>query len=113
MRGIWVAIFAKAKRSRKAELNKEILSAKLKQVQQHIHDWPSLYLKRNHPDELISGEAILGELDGVVDIIGYYLSQVYDANDRSKTYFNRESGGNFGSNKINFKTAQKVENMPH
>ena len=72
------------KRSRKAELNKEIIGAKLKQVQQHIHDCSSSYQKRNHPDEPRSGEAILGELDGVVDIIGHYLSQLYDADDRSK-----------------------------
>ena len=84
MRGIRGAIFAKMKRSRKGESNKEILSAKLKQIQQHIHDWPSMNKKRNHPNELRSGEDILGELDGVVNIIGYYLSQMYDANDRKK-----------------------------
>ena len=107
MRGVWGAIFEKVKRSRKSELNKEILRANWKQVQQHIHDWPSLYQKRNHTDKLISGEAILGELDGAVNIIGYYLSQLYDANDSSKKYFDRVSGGKFGLKKINFKTAQK------
>ena len=101
------------KPSRKGESNKEILSAKLKQIQQHIHDWPSLNKKRNHPDELRSGEAILGELDGVVNIIGYYLSQLYDANDCSKTYFDRESGAKFGSNKINFKLLKKIKILPH
>ena len=49
LRGIWGTIFAKMKRNRKAELNKDIISAKLKQVQQHIHDWPSSYKKRTIP----------------------------------------------------------------
>ena len=65
-------------------LNKKILSDKLNQFQQHIYYCSSSYKKRNHPDEPRSGEAILGELDGVVDIIGHYLSQLYDADDRSK-----------------------------
>ena len=37
-------IFAKVKRNGKnVELDKEVLGANLKQVQQHIHDWPSLH----------------------------------------------------------------------
>ena len=89
-REIWDAIFAKVKRSgKKVEPNKYILGAKSKQVQQHNHDWPSLYQGWNHPDEPIVEEAILGELDGVVDIIVYYLSQLHDADDRKKTNFNR------------------------
>ena len=44
LRGVWHTIFAKVKRSGKnVELNKEVLGANLKQVQQHIHHWPSLY----------------------------------------------------------------------
>ena len=84
------------------ELNEDILSAKLKQVQDHIHNWPSPYQRRNHPDEPRAGEAILGELDGVIYIIRYYLSQLHDVNNCNKTNFNTESGGNFDSNKSNF-----------
>ena len=87
---------------KKEELNKENLGAKLNQVQQHIHDWLVSYQRRNHADEPRSGGAILGELYGVVGIIGYYLSHLHDANNRTKTDFNRESGGNFDSNKSNF-----------
>ena len=44
LRGVRAAIFAKVKQSGKnVELNKEVLGANLKQVQQHIHQWPSLY----------------------------------------------------------------------
>ena len=78
-----------------AELNKENLGAKLKQVQQHIHDWPSSYQKRNHNDEPIAGESILGQLDVVVDIIGYYLSQLQYGNDHNISNFNREGGQKF------------------
>ena len=78
-----------------AELNKETLGAKLKQVQQHIHDWPSLYQRRNHTDEPISGESILGQLDGIVDIIGYYLSQLPYANYHNISNFNKEGGQSF------------------
>ena len=85
------------------ELNKEILGAKLNQVQQHIHDWLGSYQKRNHTDEPISREAILGELYGVVGIIGYYLSHLHNANNRNKNNCNRESGGKFNLNKSNFK----------
>ena len=69
---------------KKAELNKEIIGAKLKQVQQHIHDWPNPYQRRSHTDKPRAGEEILGKLDGVVDIIGYYLSQMNDDEDRKK-----------------------------
>ena len=88
---------------KKEELNKEIIGAKLNQVQHHIHDWLVSYQRRNHADEPISGETILGELYGVVGIIGYYLSHLHNANNRNKNNFNRESGGNFDSNKSNFK----------
>ena len=70
-------------------MNKGVLGAKLKQVQQHIHHWPSSYQRRDHTYEPRSVESILGELDGVVNIIGYYLIQLHDANDRNKTNFNR------------------------
>ena len=70
-------------------MNKEVLVAKLKQVQHHIHHWPSSYQRRDHTYEPRTVEYILGELDGVVDIIGYYLSHLHDANYRNKTNFNR------------------------
>ena len=114
MRGIWDEIFAKVKRNeKKAELNKVILGAKLKHVKQNIHDWPSSYQMRNHPDEPISGEAILGGLDGVADIIIYFLSHLHDYYDRNKTKCNRESGKNFDSNKSNFNFFKKGENPTH
>ena len=78
-----------------AELNKDILGAKLKQVKKHIHDWPSSYQRRNHTDEPIAGESILGQLDGVADIIGYYLIQLQYANDHNKYNFNIEGGQKF------------------
>ena len=44
LRGVWAAIFAKVKKSGKnVELNKEVLGAKLKHFQQHIHDWPNFH----------------------------------------------------------------------
>ena len=90
LRGVWDTMFAKVKQSRKnVELDKDVLGASLKQFQQHNHDWPSLQWRRNHPDEPKSGEAILGELYSVVDIIGHYLSQLHDSNDRNKNNFNR------------------------
>ena len=96
MRGIRDAIFSKVKRSGKnTELNKDILGTKLNQVQQHIHDWPSSYQRRKQPGEKRARESILGKLDGVVYIIGYYLSQLHGSNNRNKTNFNMESGGNF------------------
>ena len=64
------------KRSRKAELNKEIIGAKLKQVQQHIHDWSSFYQRRNHTNDPVAGKVILGKLYGVFGIIGYCFSQI-------------------------------------
>ena len=67
----------------------EDLGAKLKQVQQHIHDWLSYYQRRNHTHEPRAGESILGKLDGVVDIIGYYLIQLKYANDHNIYNFNR------------------------
>ena len=43
-RGVWDTIFSKVKRSGKnVGLNKEVLGANLKQFQQHIHHWTSLY----------------------------------------------------------------------
>ena len=99
MRGIRDAIFAEVKQSgNKAEPN-----IKLKQVKQHIHDWPSSYQRRNHPYEPRPGEAIIGELDGVVDIIGYYLSQLHDTDNRKKKpKFNWESGGKFDKKQLQF-----------
>ena len=76
-------------------MNKEVLGAKLKQVQQHIHHWPSSYERREHNYEPIAVESIIGKLDGVVDIIGYYLSQLHDDNDCNKTNFYRYIEGKF------------------
>ena len=75
-----------------AELNKEYLGAKFKQVQQYIHDWPSSYQRRNHTDEPISEESILRKLDGVVDLVYYYLSQLQYANYHNISNLNREGG---------------------
>ena len=83
----------------------------MKQVQQHIHDWTISYQRRNHTDEPIPGESILGELDGVVYIIDYYLSQLQDVNDHKKTNFNREGGQNFDKKETSF-FFKKSENMP-
>ena len=90
MRGVQDAIFKKVKQSEKnVELNKEVIGAKLEQVQQHIHYWPSFYQRRNHSDERRAGEDISDHLYDVVNIIGYYLSQLQYANDHNKTNFNR------------------------
>ena len=94
-----------------AELNKENIGAKLKQVQQHIHDWPSLYQRKNHTDEPIAVEYILGQLDGIVDIIGYYLSQLPYANDHNISNFNREGGQKFDK-KESLKLFKKGDNLP-
>ena len=51
LRGGWDTIFAKVKRSgKKVEPNKRILGTELKQVQQHIRDWMSLYQRKDHPN---------------------------------------------------------------
>ena len=78
-----------------AELNKENIGAKLKQVQKNIHDFPSSYQRRKHSDKPRAGEYILGQLDGVVDTIGYYLSQLKYTNDHNISNFNREVGQKF------------------
>ena len=71
------------------EMNKEVLGAKLKQVQEHIHHWSSSYERRDHNYEPIAVESIIGKLDGVVDIIDCYLSQLHDYDNHNKTNFNR------------------------
>ena len=38
------------------------------------------------------GEAILGEMDGIVDIIGYYLKYLHDNYGRNKVAVNKEKG---------------------
>ena len=104
MKGIHEAIFTKVKRSgKKAELNKEILAAKIKYVCRNICDWPSSNERRNELDEPISGEAILSELDGVVDTLGHHLSRLHDADGHKKANLNSKSGGNFDSNNHSFK----------
>ena len=92
MRGVRDAIFTKMKQSGKnVELNKEVLGAELKQVEQHIYYWSSSYQRRNHRDEPRVGEDILDNLYGVVNVTGYYLSHLQYSNDRNKTNFKRES----------------------
>ena len=104
MKGIWEPIFTKVKRSgKKAELNKEIIAAKIKYVCEHIPDCPSSYQRRNDPDEPRAGEAILSELDGVVDTLGHHLSRLHDADGHKKANLNSKSGGNFDSNNHSFK----------
>ena len=108
LKGIREAIFTKVKRSgKKADLNKEILAAKVKYVCEHIRDCPISYRRMNDPDEPRAGEAILSELDGVVDILGQNLSQMHNDYDHNKANLNRESGGNVDSNNCSFKIVPK------
>ena len=90
LRGIGEAIFTKVNRSgKKAELNKDILAAKIKHVCEHIRDGPCAYQRRKEPDKPRAGEAILSKLDGVVDILGHHFSRLHDADDHNKTNLNR------------------------
>ena len=90
LKGVQEERFTKLKQSgKKAELNKDIITAKIKYVREHIRDWTSSYQRRNKPDEPRAGEAILSELDGVVDILGHSLSQLHDANGHKKSNLNR------------------------
>ena len=108
LKSFWEAIFTKVKRSgKKAELNNEILAAKIKYVCAYICDWPNSYQSRNEPDEPRAGEAILSELDGVVDILGHNLSRLLDADGHNKANLNRESGGNVDSNNCSFNIVPK------
>ena len=92
LKGVQEERFTKLKQSgKKAELNKEILAAKIKYVRGHICNWPSSYERGNELDEPISGEAILSELDGVVDIFGHHLIRLHDADNYNKENLNRES----------------------
>ena len=89
------------------ELNKYILAAKIKYVCQHIRDCTSSYTRGDSPIEPRSGEAILSELDGVVDILGYNLRRLHNADNHNKEKINRESEGNVDSNNSSFKIIQK------
>ena len=87
---------------KKADLNKEILAAKIKYIRKHIRDWQKSYQRRNEPDEPRAGEAILSGLYGVVDILFRNLSQLQDADYHNKANLNRGSGGNVDSNNCSF-----------
>ena len=102
------AIFTKVNQSgKKAELNKEILDAKVKYVREHIRDCPISYQRRNDPDEPRAGEAILSKLEGVVYILVHHLSPLHNDDYHNKENLNRESGGNVDSNNCSFKIVPK------
>ena len=114
MRRIRDEIFAKVKQSGKnAGLNEDILDAKLNQVQQHIHDYLSSYQSRNHINNRRAGEVVLGELDVVDDIIGYYLSQTHDVDDCKELTLIGKVEESFIQTKTSSYNFKKSENLPY